>query len=202
MDLLQADFTLDALADIGAKAVEDDSGDLIIEGLASDVGLDREDEAFEPGAFSKGIDAFLAGTAPLLYHHHNDQQLGTVTELVPTDTGLNFKAVVARPPESSPLFHVYTLIKRGMMNAVSVRGRFKKAVSGTKTLISEADIFELSVTPLAVNPRTLFEVTSKAFAVDVPSPVQVTDAEINAWFEERFARIEAAQAKLSQRPVV
>ena len=51
-----AAFTLDVALPRDAKAVhEGQDGDLIIEGFASDFNVDREDEMFEAGAFSKGV---------------------------------------------------------------------------------------------------------------------------------------------------
>lgn len=155
-----AEFLLDVTLP-GAKALdEDQEGDLIIEGYASDFGRDRQDEAFEPGAFAKGIDRFMAGQPSLLFHHHNDQQLGIVEELESRDDGLWMRARVPRPPDSSPLLDTYNKIKRGFMKGLSVRGLFKKRRGGR---IFEADLAEISVTPLPINPRTLFTVAAKAF---------------------------------------
>lgn len=52
------------------KAVETlDDGALIIEGFAATYDVDREDEAFLDGCFTRSLKAFLAGNAPLLWHH-------------------------------------------------------------------------------------------------------------------------------------
>lgn len=201
----RAEFYLDAVpASPDGKAVEEtEDGDLIIEGTASDFSLDREGEAFAPGAFQKAIQDFLAGGAPLLYHHHNDQQLGRVLDLRPEPDRLYFKAIVPKPAESSPLADVYTKIKRGMMRTVSVRGFFEKAANG---LIEKADLAEISVTPLPVNPRALFAVAQKAFAEDdfelSPEDQQRVIEHLRgrlAETEGRFNRLAEIQAEAQRR---
>lgn len=190
--LTEAPFELDLLA-ADAKAVQErEDGDLVIRGLASDIGLDRQDEAFEPGAFQKAIANFLGGQASLLYHHQNDFQIGQVTGLEQTPNGLEFTAVVPRPTDAKAL-DIYTKIKRGMMKAVSVRGRFKRR-KGPDGLprIYEADLHEISVTPLPVNPRTLFAVAAKAFEAGPSEAEQAAIREyLTARTDELAARVEA-----------
>jgi HK97 family phage prohead protease len=193
-----AKFLLDAtvVAD-GAKAVtENEDGDLVIEGLASDFSLDRQDEAFIPGAFEKGIKDFLAGQRPLLYHHKHDLQLGQVEHVEPRDDGLYFKAVVPQPPESSPLRHQYELIRRGMMKAVSVAGLFKRRPGADgRPRIYEVDLAEISVTPFPVNPRALFTVAQKAFSdepADEPDLTRLFDIAV------RIGRTEAEIERMSR----
>ena len=181
-----AEFTLDATLPHDAKSViQREDGDLIIEGYASDFGIDRQDEAFEPGAFSKGIEAFLSGTAPLLYHHHNDQQLGRVLELEPRSDGLWMKAIVAKPAATSPLLDTYEKIRRGMMRGLSVRGFFRKRSGPGGTRIHEADLAEISVTPIPVNPRTLFEVAQKAFD-EADEDLEAEAAALRARLQAKF----------------
>jgi HK97 family phage prohead protease len=157
--ILERDFTLDALLP-DRKAVADD-GSIIIEGYASDIGLDRQDEMFEDGAFTKAIEKFLSTNPVLLYHHDAGKALGRVLELEPhPGKGLWMKAVIDPPAQGSWAEDVFEKVKRGTIKGLSVGGRFFRP---TKGRISRADLMEISVTPLPVNPRTLFAVAQKAF---------------------------------------
>lgn len=193
------EFFLDVALPEG-KAVEADD-DLIIEGYASDFDPDREDEAFEPGCFAKGVSDFLAGQASLLYHHHNDQQLGQVLELDQRPDGLWMKAVIPKPADSSPLLDIYNKVKRGMMKGVSVRGFFKRRQTPAGPRIYQADIAEISMTPFPVNPRALVAVAAKAYlGVDeVQSAVTPEDAAVVCdYFNMEFARLTAAFDQLAR----
>jgi HK97 family phage prohead protease len=162
------EFVLDTL--LSEKAVQDpaDNGDLMIEGYAADIGIDRQGEFFEPQAFEASIQEFLDSNPVLLYHHHNDQQLGMVKALESRPDGLWMKAVVPRPAETSPLLDVYEKMKRGMMRGLSVRGLFHRRPGTSR--IYKADLAEISVTPFPVNPRTLFAVAQKAYPDEIVEP--------------------------------
>lgn len=160
----QLDFVLDQKA---AVSVDSDSGDLYIEGYASDFGTDRQDEAFEPGAFEKGMEAFMRNPV-LCFHHQFDKALGQVEQFEHRKDGLWVKARLDKPTAGSWAEDVFEKVKRGTIKAFSVGGRFKRRAPDAdgRQLIHEADIAEISVTPLPVNPRTLFAVAGKAFGED------------------------------------
>jgi HK97 family phage prohead protease len=157
----EAPFQLDFLLD-GKAVIEETEDGIWIEGYASDFGLDRQDEAFESGAFEKGMAAFMENPV-LLYHHQFDKALGQIKEFSMRSDGLWIKAWVDRPAESSPLLDVYRKIKSGTIRGFSVGGKFYRRVKGK---IHRADLIEVSVTPTPVNPRTLFAVVGKAFGED------------------------------------
>lgn len=195
----EAPFYLDVTLP-GAKSVAgtEDDGSIIIEGLASDFGIDREDEAFLPGAFKKGIDTFMATNPVLLYHHKNDHALGQVLDLDPRPDGLFMKARIDKPATGSWAEDVVAKVKTGTIRGLSVRGLFKKKATPNGPRIYQADLAEISVTPLPVNPRTLFQVAGKAFPDDFDDDERQL---VLDWFEEKFDEAEAAFDRLSQGTV-
>lgn len=166
-----AEFTLDTtLPDAKSVSTDDDSGDIIIEGYASDFGLDRQDEAFLPGAFQRSVKRFLDTNPVLLYHHDEGKALGQVLELEPRGEGLFMKARIDKPTTGGWAEDVVAKVKRGTIKGLSVRGIFKRVMTAAGPRIEDADLAEISVTPLPVNPRTLFAVAQKAFGEDAFDP--------------------------------
>lgn len=140
---------------------EEENGDLIIEGWAASFeGLDRQGENFVSGAFQRGIKAFLGGQSALCFHHKNDHGIGTVLELDERPEGLWMKARVDYQPESSPLRYIYNGIKKGSYKGLSVGGFFKRALVAGRKMIADMDFTEISVTPVAVHPKTQFAVVA------------------------------------------
>ncbi len=134
-----------------------DSRDLEVSGYAIRYGgVDREGDFFVEGALTAGIKDFLAGSAPLLLNHKPSQQLGKVIELEERDDGVWFKAIIPEVPASSPLYHQFSLIARGLgAAATSIGGYFKKALQpdGRKA-IEHVDIIEISLTSTPIDART------------------------------------------------
>lgn len=159
------DFTLEgkALEDGGTAptVIEEENGDLIIEGWAASFeGLDRQGENFVSGAFQRGIKAFLEGQSALCFHHQNDKGIGSVLDLQEKPEGLWMKARVDFQPESSPLRYIYNAVKKGSYKGLSVGGFFKRALVKGRKMIADMDFTEISVTPVAVHPKTKFAVVA------------------------------------------
>lgn len=173
----EAPFQADSYLDTKAQVSTTDSGTVVIEGMASDWGLDDQDEMFEPGAFQKGIDAFLSTNPVLLYHHDGAKALGRVTDLTETPTGLKMRAEIDPPAQGSWAEDIVNKVKSGTIRGLSVRGKFRRRpnADGGVAKIYEAGLREISVTPLPVNPRTMFAVAAKAFE---DSPYDVTAEQI------------------------
>lgn len=176
----EANFQLDFIPD--TKAVEDEDG-LYIEGTAADFGVDRQNEMFEEGAFDRGMDEFMARNPILLYHHKADKALGQVKSWSRRGTGIFVKAKVDRPAPGSWAEDVYNKIKNGTIKSFSVGGLFKRRPSADGvTRIHQADVAELSITPLPVNPRTQFNLSplaaaaGKAFTDLAPEELDLTEA--------------------------
>jgi HK97 family phage prohead protease len=152
-----ATFVLDTKA-----TVTELDGELIIEGYASDFDTDRQDEAFEPGAFDAAIKSFMENPV-LLYHHQFDKALGRVLELTRDAKGLLMRAVLDKPAAGSWAEDIYNKVASGSIKGLSVGGKFHRKMTDAGPKIHKADLMEISVTPMPVNPRTLFAVAGKAF---------------------------------------
>lgn len=172
----QYDFALDA------KALEhtvDENGDLWIEGYASDFGIDRQEEAFEPGAFERGLKSFLERNPIMLYHHQYDKALGQFTEARVDENGLWVKGRVDAPAAGSWAEDVFNKIRKGTIKAFSVGGIFRRRMTKNGPRIHDVDLGEISVTPFPVNPRTTFAVVAgKAFGEIVEPEAEVEAVEV------------------------
>lgn len=188
-------FTLDGKAVVTEP---DDNGHVYIEGLAADFGLDRQDESFEPGAFEAGLKAYMDTNPILVYHHKPDVALGQVTEANITADGLHVKARVDAPEPGTIIADYVRKIKSGTLRAFSVGGRFHRRMTANGPRIFKCDMHELSITPLPVNPRTLFAVAGKAFEA-----AEDLDSKAMENFEAQLARIDAllTQAENGNRVV-
>lgn len=160
----EADFQLESFIDAKAQVSENSDGSVTIEGIASDWGVDDQDELFEPGAFQKGIDNYLSTNPVLLYHHNGGKPLGQVLELKENRQGLWMKAKIDPPAHGSWAEDVVGKIKSGTIRGLSVAGKFRRRQGPDGRMrIYEAGLREISCTALPVNPKTVFAVTAKAF---------------------------------------
>lgn len=161
--LVDVPFTFDLeLKAVGTQVVEQlEDGDLLIEGWGATLDVDREDEAFTDGAFTKGLKKFLSGGAPLCWHHKYDQVIGKVVhaERIP-GRGVWVKAIVDKQPETSPLYPAYQAIKRGRANGLSVGGIFKRIMTELGPRINDVDIMEWSATATPVGSTATFSVVA------------------------------------------
>lgn len=163
-------FDLDLKSATGevATPVELADGDLLIEGWGANYDIDREDEAFEEGAFRTALSRFLAGNAPLCYHHKFDTVIGKVISAEPVaGKGIKLRAIVDRQVESSPYYHIYDGIKRGRINGLSCGGIFKRKMTPNGPRIHDVDLLEWSATPVSVGRGTNFSVIAGK-AMEIP----------------------------------
>jgi HK97 family phage prohead protease len=154
----QFDFALDADA-----SVELEGKALRIEGYAAGFDRDREGEAFMPGVFDKGLEKYFKRNPVLCYHHHTDQALGVVEEAKLDGKGLFVKAKLDDPEPGTPLADVYNKVKSGTIKGFSVGGIFRRKMTPQGPRIHEADVAEISVTPVPMEPGSLFALAGKAF---------------------------------------
>lgn len=181
-----APFQLDVLLDAKAVVSEAAGGDgLWIEGWASDFEVDRQDEAFEPNAFTKAIAEYLKNPV-LLYHHKADIAVGQVKDLKLVDgKGMYVKAWLDKPAEGTKEANIYNKVLSKTIRAFSVGGIFRRKMTPRGPRIHDVDLREISITPLPVNPRSLFEVAGKAFGLepDLSAHVEALSALLDAQAE-------------------
>lgn len=193
----QAGFVLDQKASVE----EAGDGSILIEGYAADWLMDRQEEAFEPGAFEEGVKAFLETNPILLYHHNPAQALGTVLEAKIEPAGLWVKAKVDKPAVGSWAEDVYNKIKSGTIRGFSVGGRFwrrgrPRPGGGPMTggRIFKTDWTELSITPSPIGQTTLFQVAGKAFEeaeAEADDSRDQVRAGVAAWLDAIEAALDA-----------
>jgi HK97 family phage prohead protease len=207
-DLVQFsyNFTLDGKAlDDGSNAptvTEDDNGDLIIAGYAAVWdGDDREGENFAPGAFQRGIKAFLNSQAALCFHHKHDHVLGKVLELEEEGKGLRMRARVDGAIKNHPVLGTYYhQIKSGTLNGLSIGGFFKRALIAGKQKIVETDFTELSVTGVPVHTGPSFNVIAgKALT---QAAVEAQEPDDNVELEDLLAQFETFFDAMLAKPAL
>lgn len=183
-----AEFQLDIVLDTKAAIHEQDDGTTIIEGLASDFQLDRQDEAFEPGVWEESEKAFMRNPI-LLYHHKPDTAMGRVLEVSHRPEGMWVKAMLDAPEPGTFVADIVRKVRSGTIRAFSVGGKFyrRKGADG-KPRIWKSDWRELSITPLPVNPRTLFAVAGKAFDGTGESSVEERLLKLNSDLDALLAK--------------
>lgn len=158
--------------------VELADGDLLIEGWGANYDLDRENESFVEGAFTRGMKKFLEGPAPLNYHHKMDVNLGKVIGLEPVEgKGIKLRAIVRNQPVGSPLRHIYEGVKSGGIGSLSVGGIFERMFTDQGPKISDVDILEWSVTPVSVGKGTNFSVIAGKAVAELVEDVVEAPAE-------------------------
>lgn len=128
-----------------------------IEGLAAGYGnLDAHGDIFAPGAFTKSIAAISRGgrTPAMLLHHDQRRPAGRWTDFAETPKGLVVKGHLAI--EAADGREAYALLKGGALTGLSVGYREKAAKAGPQgaNLITEADLFEVSLVATPSNPIT------------------------------------------------
>jgi HK97 family phage prohead protease len=160
-----AEFTFDFALDAESR-VELDGKALRIEGYAAGFNRDREGEAFMPGVFDKGLEKYFKRNPVLCYHHHTDQALGVVEDAKLDGKGLFVKARLDDPEPGTPLADVWNKVKSGTIKGFSVGGIFKRTMTPQGPRIHTADVAEISVTPVPMEPGSLFALAGKAFGSD------------------------------------
>lgn len=191
------------------KAQVVDAGNkLIIRGIAAEFGIDRDGEAFDPGAFDAGVKSFLE-TNPILSYHHATKpstdgepprylQLGRVTRLDRKAHGMEMEAEIPRPTAGSWAEDIYNKVRDGYIKGLSVGGAFKRRWTEKGPRIFGVDLQEIALTPLPVNPRTLLTAVVEGKAVDGEAihwqPVDDAPSDekfLAGWaLEERLAALE------------
>lgn len=157
----QLDFALD-----GNATVELDGKALRIEGYAAGFDRDREGEAFLPGVFDKGLEKYFQRNPILCYHHHTDQALGVVEEAKLDGKGLFVKARLDDPEPGTELADVWNKVKSGTIKGFSMGGFFRRKMTPHGPRIHDADFAEISVTPVPMEPSSLFRLAGKAFGYE------------------------------------
>ncbi len=151
----------------GKSMSSDAAGGLVVEGYAAGFNRDRQNEAFEPDAsFETSLRRYLSDNPILCYHHQYDKALGVVEDARMDSKGLFIRARLDIPEPGTELADVFRKVKSGTIKGFSIGGRFHRKQTPTGPRIYTAEIVEISVTPLPVEPGSLFAVAGKAVGTE------------------------------------
>jgi hypothetical protein len=181
---------------------------LIVSGFGATWDLDRVGDRFDPHSLDKALATFMATNPVVLFKHDKDRPpIGKVIEArVDRERGVWFKALLPKPPAGSWSEHIWWSVKKGLMRAFSVGGRWSRQAANGYNRIVAADLHELSLAPVAINGMAHADaVQSVQHVKAMPNGefVPVDDA-FGRWQTEalracELARLELAVLALSSR---
>jgi len=126
----------------------------------------------------------------LLIDHVNqlDHLAGSVTEIFEDEKGLYFKALFSASNHPT-VAHARQLYKEGHAKGISIAGRFHYEVPSDPSLLTLAEIYEISLVAIPADPRSLAspskqEDDDEQRKKQEKSNRQKLEKEINAWLKE------------------
>jgi HK97 family phage prohead protease len=149
---------------IEGKAVTSGKDCIYIEGQAAGFSLDRQGEAFAPGAFEAALGRYLRNGI-LVWNHELSKPLGEVEDArLDPARGLFIRARLDKPEPGTELADIYRKVASGTLKGLSVGGRFRREQTPQGIRIVECDLIEISVCAAPVERESLFTVAGKALA--------------------------------------
>lgn len=142
----------------------------IIKGYASTTDKDRTDDIITIGALTKSKDDLLQeGSRTVFFNHDRSKPIGKVINTSLDNKGLIAEIFISKAKSAEDY---WTQIKEGVLNSLSIGGRFKKVqverddegkVVAFKIL--ELELMEVSVVGIPANPKaSIFSVVEKSFS--------------------------------------
>jgi len=143
----------------------------IISGYASTADVDRYDDIIEPNAFLKSIKENYKDNPIILFQHKHDEPIGIATFMSVTNKGLYIEALIVderiEPKIQAEILkafsvgfiplNMYFKDKDGNILDLSSEIDYNKLwEQGTKRVISELDLAEISIVSVPANPNALF----------------------------------------------
>ena len=128
----------------------------------------------------------------LLIDHVNqlDHLAGSVTEIFEDEKGLYFKALFSASNHPT-IAHARQLYKEGHAKGISIAGRFHYEVPSDPSLLTLAEIYEISLVAIPADPRSLAapvkdndDEEEEQRKKQEKSNRQKLEKEINAWLKE------------------
>jgi HK97 family phage prohead protease len=165
------DFSLTGRKSVSQETTAD--GRLRFEGLAAGYDEDRDEEAFLPGAFEKGVREWIRRGGILLWNHSFGKPMGVVTDANITPHGLVIKGVLDDPEPGTELADIHRKVASGTVRGLSIGGKFKRRMTPAGVRIYEADIIECSLCAAPVQPDSLFTLSGKGVGSTETAPARV-----------------------------
>jgi len=147
-------LTVDYLPNVRDLAPALDGDALVLSGFAATWDLDRVGDRFDSRSLDKALQTFMATNPVVLFQHQRGKPpIGKVLEArVDRDKGLWVKALLPRPAAGSWAESVWTAARQGLLRAFSVGGKWvRQAAGGGTARIVAADLYEISLAPVAIN---------------------------------------------------
>lgn len=127
----------------------------------------------------------------LLIDHVNqlDHLAGSVTEIYEDEKGLYFKALFSASNHPT-IAHARQLYKEGHAKGISIAGRFHYEVASNPSLLTLAEIYEISLVAIPADPRSLAapikdnDDDEEQRKKQEKSNRQKLEKEINAWLKD------------------
>lgn len=133
--------------------------------IASTGDVDRDGEIIEPKGWE--LKNYLKNPVILWAHNYNALPIGTATHIEGTDKGLIIKGKFASK-EANPLAQqVRKLFEEGIQKAVSVGFMPLERSAEDETIITRAELLELSFVPVPANPNALALAMAKGFSAEL-----------------------------------
>lgn len=164
--MTQKTFYLSSLFEVKEKSADQQDPNLpeedfiTIKGFANTTDKDRVGDIIIADAWKQGgLDNYLKNPVILAFHDHS-QPIGTMTDFMVSDKGLEITAKISKYAEET-----FNLIKAGVLKAFSVGIRIKDAkyIPEDDTFyIKDLELMEVSVVSVPANQNCIFNV-SKSF---------------------------------------
>lgn len=167
-DVVEEDVTIKGLPEAEPKAKK---GDLVLRGYANTWVEDRDFEMVSRHAFDHTLKAYLQKNPIILNQHDHRQRIGQVAEGDTDDTGLKVTGYVRKPQEGEERWRLslYNDIKAGIVRTMSIGGFFWRELIDGNVMVTDIDLFEISVVAVPSNPDSIFAAAAKAIkGGDVP----------------------------------
>jgi len=151
-------------------------GTLLVEGIATDSGIDRDQQICDPGWLSKAMPAWFKSGGNIREQHDPKRAAGVAIQYTPKDEGHHIRARVVDPISVAK-------VEAGVLKGFSFGARggrvvVDKAAKGGR--IVDGDIYEVSLVDRPANPRCTLTIAKAdgagdLQAVDEPELVEKTD---------------------------
>lgn len=188
------------------EKMDDESGDLIIEGFANTVSKDRAGDVIPSSAWSTdgALRNYIKNPIILAYHDHS-KPIGSMVEHSVEPMGLRIKAKISKAAGD-----VYTLIKDGVLKTFSVGFTIKDANYDADTdtfFITDVELTEVSVVSIPCNQDSIFNLSKglrdsmkKQFSIEETTEMSTKDNNVTDKASQDQAIAEAvAKALETQR---
>lgn len=133
-----------------------DNDGLLLKGYAATWNRDRIGDEFNPYSLDRTVKAYLATNPVLLFNHnYGFPAIGRVLNAeIHRDKGLWVECLMPKPAPGGLASEIWDAAKNGILRAFSVGGKWFKQDKGSHNAIMDADLIEISLCNVGVNPDT------------------------------------------------